>query len=303
MVEILVQRGMYSVMDAAHVVVNILDQGKLPCIGIGDAMTSRCNICVDPNCDGRQDCNCDTCDKKDCCYRFLAPTIRITTKCTQSCEHCCFSCSPERNEFMSLEQAQHVGRFLKANDIWYANIMGGEFFMHPDWFDIISAICEHVDVVRLVTNGDWVTSKSQDVKVLAEKFPIKIAISKDRWHTNNNVVAASEFCEASGIPYKVATEEETKEESVVPVGNAQFEYNLYSSLMRYCGKPDRKYNFLINEQGEISKCPFGAWEYANVSEYLDGGFDKRFKHFTGVFYSEFIPNCTTCLRIWERENR
>jgi len=204
---------------------------------------------------------------------------------------------------MSLDVAREVSRFLVSNNISYINIMGGEFFLHPEWFDVISTLCDGVEVVRIATNGDWVETESERVKQLANSHLIIFAISKDRWHTNKNVAAAEEFCSRNNIPHRVATEEQTKEESVVPVGRSRFEYNLYGSFSRYCGKPDRKYSFLINEEGIISKCPFGAWEYADVSEYLDGGFSERFKEFTGVFYSEFIPNCSTCLRVWNKARR
>jgi len=201
---------------------------------------------------------------------------------------------------MSLEKAKEINRFLTSNGIWYINLMGGEFFMHPNWFEVMSKLCSGAVLIRLTTNGDWVQTESQKVKSFAEQFPIYCAISKDRWHTNKNVEAAAKFCLDNNIPHKVATEEQTRSESVVPIGRSMFEYNLYSSFMRYCTKPDRKYSFLIDERGIISKCPFGVWEYADVSEYLDGGFDKRFKEFTSIFYSEFIPNCSTCIRIWER---
>jgi hypothetical protein len=267
-------------------------------------MSSRCDICIDPECKGKRSCHCKICDKQDYCHRFLAPTIRITTKCTQSCSHCCFSCSPKKTDFMFLQMAENINKFLINNSINYINVMGGEFFMHPDWFDIISTLCNGVEIIRLVTNGDWVKSAERSrMKTLTERFLVIVALSKDRWHTNENVDAAKEFCSNNKIPYKVATEDQVTAESVVPVGNAQFEMNIYSMFMKYCGKPDRKYNFLIDEQGNIFKCSFGAWQYANVSEYLDGGFAKRFRAFNEVFYSSFVSSCKTCLRSWHRVQR
>ena len=204
---------------------------------------------------------------------------------------------------MSLVKAKEVNEFLINNNISYINIMGGEFFQHPEWFNVVSTLCDGIEVVRIATNGDWVETEGEKVKQLAELYPVVFAISNDRWHTNKNVVAAKEFCSNNNMLHRVATEEQTKEESVVPVGRSEFRCNIYSSFSRYCGKPNRKYSFLINEEGTISKCLFGAWEYADVSQYLDGGFRERFKEFTGVFYSEFIPNCSTCLRIWNTARR
>jgi hypothetical protein len=201
---------------------------------------------------------------------------------------------------MSLSKAKEINKFLLNNNIGYVNVMGGEFFMHPDWFDIITALCDGVELVRVVTNGDWAGVEDEKINLLAKNLPVYFAISKDRWHTNESVEAAVSFCLDNDIPHKVATEDQTRGESVVPIGRSEFEYNLYSAFMRYCTKPDRKYSFLIDEHGVIFKCPLGAWDYADTSEYVDGGFDERFKEFTSTFYSEFIPNCSTCIRIWRR---
>ena len=38
-------------------------------------------------------------------------------------------------------------------------------------------------------------------------------------------------------------------------------------------------------------------KYANINEYLEGGFDKRFKEFNKRFYSIFIPSCSSCIRL------
>jgi len=263
-------------------------------------MASRCNICIDPMCGGKQNCNCDDCDKKDCCHRVLSPTIRITTKCTQSCKHCCFSCSPNRDDFMSLDKAVEVNRFLISNKIYYINVMGGEFFLHPQWFEIISTLSNGIDIIRIATNGDWVKTEGKQVKYLAKKYPVVMSISKDIWHTNKNVRAAQKFCSNNKIPYKLATEEQTKGDSIVPVGRALYEYNFYSSFGTYCSKPDRKYSFLIDENGLIHKCPFGMWEYDDICAFLDGGFDERFKEFTSAFHSTFIANCAECIRFWHK---
>jgi hypothetical protein len=170
--------------------------------------------------------------------------------------------------------------------------------MHPDWFDLMSKLCHKMRFIRVVTNGDWIESDSDKVKELASIYPVYFAISKDRWHTNENVDAAAKFCSDNKISHKVATEDQTKGDSIVPIGRSLFEYNLYSSFMCYCTKPDRKYSFLIDEQGVVYKCPLGVWDYANISDYVDGGFDKAFKEFNSIFYSEFIPNCATCIRVY-----
>ena len=54
------------------------------------------------------------------------------------------------------------------------------------------------------------------------------------------------------------------------------------------------YTFLIDEMGQIFKCAFGVWYYADVDEYLDGGFRAKFKDYNSKFYKCFLPSCNSC---------
>lgn len=260
---------------------------------------NRCNICIEENCNGKYNCNCDKCNKINKCPRILRPTIRITNKCTQECSHCCFSSSPKSSIMMSLDMAKEISIFLKSNKIIYSNVMGGEFFCNPDWYEILKEIIKNLNYMRLVTNGDW--SSNDDIKdrLLSLKFSsgnkLHISLSKDRWHTNKGIKKAIEFLEDCRIPYNVAKPEEISDRSIVPIGRSRYEYSFYSSLGSYCFKYINKYTFLIDELGEIYKCPFGVIRYDNIKNYLDGEFDKRFKEFNKRFYKLFITNCRQCL--------
>ena len=91
-------------------------------------MINRCNICIEEQCKGAKNCNCETCSKISECTKYLKPTLRITRKCTQHCSMCCFSCSPKESEMMTVETAKQVAEFYENNNISYTQIMGGEFF-------------------------------------------------------------------------------------------------------------------------------------------------------------------------------
>jgi len=202
---------------------------------------------------------------------------------------------------MTVEMAKDIKTFLNNNSITSRlNIMGGEFFCNPDWVKILTILVVDVDQVRIVTNGDWAVNPDAVVKFMADHPQCYFDISKDRWHTNKNVDLAEQICVKNNIRCFVATSEETSSDSIVPIGNSRFEYNLYSSFSRYCSKPDRKYEFLIDEKGEIFKCSFGAWPYANILEYLDGGFAERFKSFNRIYYDHWIPNCRVCIQTMKR---
>lgn len=215
----------------------------------------RCEICVDPQCGGKQNCNCLACPAIEECHRVLRPIVRITTKCTQACSHCAFECSPQTNDMMSVETAKEVNTFFEANNINYVSIMGGEFWLNPDWYEIAEILTKNKKYVRIVTNGDWIKHPEVAEKILEFckncEGALKISLSKDKWHHNKNVEEAASTLEQAGIYFNVATEEETTDESIVPVGRSQFEYNLFASFSAYCTKPDCRYVFLITEEGDI----------------------------------------------------
>ena len=263
-------------------------------------MSSPCDICLEETCKGSHSCHCDTCKVKDKCYRKLHATIRITNRCTQECSHCCFKSSPKSNIMMTVEKAKDIAKFLKNNGVVTINLMGGEFFCNPDWFEIYSELISSVKFARLVTNGDWANNLGVKTKIamLVSLFGDKIhfSISKDKWHTNKNVEAAKEFLESAGCRVNVGTEDNTKDESIVPVGRANGKYisGIYDMFGCYCQNPENMYSFLIDEKGNIFKCSFGVLCYANIDEYLEGGFRKKFKEANSKFYSVFISSCQSC---------
>jgi hypothetical protein len=193
--------------------------------------------------------------------------------------------------------AVDVARFLRANDIQAITVMGGEVCCNPDWRGILATILPVVTYCRLVTNGDTVIEKGAAAFLKSIPVPaLKVSVSKDRWHTNANVARAVRLLRRHGLKFNVATDEETTEDSLVPVGRGDMFYGPYAMFSCYCHNPQRRYGFLIDEAGKIFKCGFGAWHYADVAEHLDGSFAARFKEFGQRFYKAFVPNCATCYR-------
>ena len=259
-----------------------------------------CDICIEEECKGEKNCNCETCKVKNECTKFLHPTIRITTKCTQSCSHCCFSCSPEKSDFMSIETAWKIRNFLNKHEINVINLMGGEFYCNPDWKEILSALIEGLGFCRLTSNGDWAGEDNyyEFINEFKRYDNLKISISKDKWHTNKNVDKAEELLKLNNINFNITTDEETTDESVVPIGRSKWEsFNMFGMFAMYCNKPYNKYAFLIDEVGEIFKCAMGAWRFTDIE---DKDFKNRFKQFNQAFYKSHIMSCTQCIRTNER---
>ena len=261
---------------------------------------NTCDICLEETCNGKHNCNCRTCKVAIECPRFLHPTVRITNKCTQSCSHCCFESSPKSNIMMSIDKAKDITLFFRNNNIHSVNLMGGEFFCNPHWYEIFDIILSEVISARLVTNGDWANNEKVKAKLttLINKYSnvVRFAISKDRWHTNKNVEDAATFLDSLNAKYHITESKEATDASIVPIGRAVWQGTFYNALGCYCYNPMNKYSFLIDENGNIYKCPFGMWKYADVKDYLDGNFAQRFKEYNTKFYSIFIPSCSACVK-------
>jgi hypothetical protein len=173
-------------------------------------------------------------------------------KCTQSCDHCGFSCSPSNKEMMTWKTAANINRFLQSNHIDYVNVMGGEFFCNPEWLEVLTFLGWDRKM-RLVTNGDWAPNNGirNGILTLASKIPrLIIAISYDKWHESKHVIQARDFLNNNGIHCETAEWNGT--EGVIPVGRAEFEYGTYSSHACYCEEPWRKYS--IMKAGSSSAC-------------------------------------------------
>jgi MoaA/NifB/PqqE/SkfB family radical SAM enzyme len=203
---------------------------------------------------------------------------------------------------MTIEMAHNVSRFLSSNDIHSIQLMGGEFVCHPQWREIFDIIVPNLQSVRLVTNGDWANDKTVPL-YLREHKNIFVSISRDEWHTNLNVDRAISLCEENVISYNVCDPDEATNGSLVPIGRGELLSNSYSLYSCYCNNPKHQYSFLIDEDGIIYKCAFGVWDYAEVTDFLDGGFSCLFKHVNSVFYDTFISNCQRCIRAYERNGR
>jgi hypothetical protein len=201
---------------------------------------------------------------------------------------------------MTIEMAEAINRFCRANEISRAEIMGGEFFVHSLWAEILEILSQELKQVRLVSNGDWAEAPKTAANVIGflKAHPqFHVGVSRDQWHTNQHVDRAAELLQQADIPFRVPTAEQTREESLVPVGRHRYEWSqFYSMFSCYCTPPERRYSLLIDEQGSICKCGFGSWPYASVKDYQQGGFAARFKEFNTKFYDAFISNCASCQR-------
>jgi len=203
---------------------------------------------------------------------------------------------------MSVQTAQDVKEFLDNNNIDVITLTGGEFFCNSEWADIFELLIPNRNYVRLITNGDWAAETAFGMKVveiLSGYNNLKVSISEDKWHNVKNVKNAVKLCKQAHINYNTGKYIDT-EASIVPVGRADMLFSgMYSMFATYCSNPIKRYLFMIDEIGDIFKCPFGIWDFDNIKTYIEGGFAPRFKEVGQLFHKTFISNCYRCNMMYE----
>lgn len=94
---------------------------------------------------------------------LIAPhtlALITTNRCTASCDHCCFSCSPEKGK--TIPVARMRGYIEQASEISTLRVVvftGGEcFLLGSDLDDLVKAACQEKLITRFVSNGYWASS-------------------------------------------------------------------------------------------------------------------------------------------------
>ena len=83
--------------------------------------------------------------------------INVGAKCTASCKHCCFSCTPDSLEDLSDKEIDGILDYIESNkDVMSVSITGGEPLLRFEKVKEIIRRCHDAQkTVSLVTNGFW----------------------------------------------------------------------------------------------------------------------------------------------------
>ena len=83
--------------------------------------------------------------------------INVGAKCTASCKHCCFSCTPDSLECLSDKDIDGILDYIESNkDVTSVSITGGEPLLRFEKVKEIIRRCHDAQkTVSLVTNGFW----------------------------------------------------------------------------------------------------------------------------------------------------
>jgi hypothetical protein len=212
---------------------------------------------------------------------------------------------------MSLEMAKKIRRFVDLAGIERLNVMGGEFFCNPRWYDIMVEFFESSAwLVRIVSNGDWYENSvvRDQISILADLYREKMCldISEDRYHTNR-----WKESDLPGFISRLKVHQGKKidpgeiEKAIIPIGRSWLQYSFYSSLQTYCSNPFSSYSFLIDEEGWVYKCPFGVLRFTNIQDHLEDedSFRKKFKTINQKFRKIPLLSCGECIRCLDDDKK
>ena len=125
-------------------------------------------------------------------------TLVVTNKCTAMCNNCCFQCSPNNNDRLTLDEVkQYIDKSIEAyNTIKMLIITGGECFtLGRELNQIIKYASSKGLLTRVVTNGYWAKSTEiayKKLKKLVEDGLTEINFSTgdehQAWIPYNNIM-------------------------------------------------------------------------------------------------------------------
>ena len=231
--------------------------------------------------------------------------VRLTTRCQNSCAHCCYECGPKRTEVMSLAVAQQIRPCFEGQVTWL-NVMGGEVTLLPNYPELLAAL--HFVPLRIVTNGWWVDNAHARNKLLATVRslshagpPVVLGISRDRYHPPGVGERAHAWLEQhiefnDDWGFTATKDPKQEEKAIAPVGRAWLN-ELGDEILRmfspYCTAHQHRKSMTVLEDGSVTFCTFGAWPMG----YLHWGFDEL-EATRERMAKVWISNCVSCWRSW-----
>lgn len=113
-------------------------------------------------------------------------TLFISLRCTQSCAHCLYGCSPEYGEHMSWDVFTQSVAIAKESQIPTLNFFGGEPLLNPQLFPMLQTTLENNLSLILATNCRPLAQEGFLTKFLGVtnqyKERIVVVTARDKFH-------------------------------------------------------------------------------------------------------------------------
>jgi len=120
-------------------------------------------------------------------------TWEITYACNLECVHCLSSSGRRDPRELSTEQAKAVLDELKALQVFYINIGGGEPMVRRDFFEIIEHSVSNGIGVKFSTNGAFIDKKNAERLAAMDYLDIQISLDGADAATNDPVRGPGTF--------------------------------------------------------------------------------------------------------------
>ena len=231
--------------------------------------------------------------------------IMANYRCTASCRHCLYSCSPDRTDgYISEQTARDVCKLLKAGGCYSVHIGGGEPFLNIDGLvKLVKCIKQAgIRVEYIETNAYWATNEEQVkeyLNKLREAGANTLCISIDPFHAEyvsyDLPVSLAKICHSVDFGFFLWQERYLAQLSGLKPGIIPTRKDLENLISsRYIYNTARSYGLhlsgrAINIEAEYSQNK-PLKEIINTSPcsgLLSGG------HFHVDMYGDFIPpGCT-----------
>jgi len=177
--------------------------------------------------------------------------LLLTYRCSASCSNCCFKCTPQRKEELSINTAfQVINELGKIESVKSITLSGGECFLrYDDMLKIVKRAHVQGLAIKCVTNAYWATSLPiaiEQLNPLVQAGMTILEVSTDDFHIKHvplkRVANALEAAHALGLETHLIvvydnktrrlgnilhelnlsfTPSITREFPVIPVGNAE----------------------------------------------------------------------------------
>jgi len=113
-------------------------------------------------------------------------TLFISLRCTNSCAHCLYGCSPKSGEHMSWDVFARTMAIAQENQIHRLNFFGGEPLLNPQFFPMLRTTLEKGLLLILTTNCRPLVKEVFRTKFLdvtkQYKERIVIVTARDKFH-------------------------------------------------------------------------------------------------------------------------
>ena len=122
-----------------------------------------------------------------CRKNFTNAVWELTLRCNANCVHCGSTAGKKRKDDLTYDQALSIVQQLVAEKCQLITLIGGEYFLYPQWKELLLEIQKLPIRYNIVTNGMLLTEKNLDFLVQTRIHSIGISLDGATSNTHNYI--------------------------------------------------------------------------------------------------------------------